>query len=122
MSGTSQPAVPIVPQVGSKDQIMRDAAGFQNAVDMAKITNPAFAKQLIGSSMVFSKTNVGMTIALLVTYFGSRFGFQLDGDATALLVTGIGLAGTYIFRWLTTGPISGWFKVPAMPTDTKAAP
>jgi hypothetical protein len=128
MSGTSPqsaPAtstVPIVAQAGSKDQIVRDARSLQDAVVLARASNPDFAKQLEGSAAIYSKTVWGVPLSMVVSVVVTRYGFGWDDQTQALFVFFVGTGASWLCRWLTTGPISGWFKVPATPTDTKAAP
>lgn len=88
------------------DTLVAKAQSLTDLVAAAREADPVLAAALTAKPLALSKTPWGTLAAGLVAWGAARWGLDLDPTLTDL-VAGVGvLAGSYLMRLVTSGPIS----------------
>lgn len=96
----------------TRDRIIADAKDLPSLIAAAQQSDPALAQALTGKALVASKTLWGNIVGLLVSWAVTRYGLGWSPDTSALVTGLIVIATTAALRAISSGPITGLFKIP----------
>jgi len=86
------------------------AKDVPDLVTKLRVADPALAAQIEGKALVASKTPWGTLAVSAAAYLSTRYGLGWDSATDALVAGGALVLSSYAMRYITSVPISGWFK------------
>ena len=99
----------MTPTAAANDAVAA-AKDVPDLVSKLRLADPAMAAQIEGKALLASKAPWGTLACAVAAYASTRWGFGW-AQSTDALVAGCALvAGSYAMRYVTSAPISGWFK------------
>ena len=119
MATTLTEASPIVAK--AVDQAVADAKNLPGLINAVSTIDPALAEQWTGKALVMSKSPWGVLLVTAVTYESAKLGLGWSPDVCSLVAGGALVLAAYAMRYITSSPISGFFKKAPLPPTPPAA-
>jgi hypothetical protein len=101
------------------DQAVGLARDVPDLIAKASTLDPSLAEKWTGKALIASKTFWGSIGVLVVSAIVKRYSLGWDQDTVDLIVGSLDLVAFAGLRYISTTPITGWFRA-ATPAETIA--
>ena len=93
-----------------QDRIVESSRSLPELIEKARALDPPMAEALTGKALAQSRTVWGVLAALALAETVRRLDLGWGPDLIALISGLIVMGATIALRWISAGPITGWFS------------